>query len=173
MADNSGLEIFNVFPEIARLGKRALQDLCDSWLSTAIAREFAVSSLSVDDDLSLYPQFQFTHKIKPGEAYHFPMDRLLFFIADNGIVDVAERETVKRRIIAAREAGPDVFTKLKINPGPKRPLFLTCPNCGNVMQTQYTAYRCEQIRFDREEIECPRCHRPFPTDGSELHFEPE
>jgi predicted RNA-binding Zn-ribbon protein involved in translation (DUF1610 family) len=173
MSGESALAIFRVFPEIERLGRPTLQRLCDSWLSTPIAKEFAVSSLDVDEKLLLRFQCQLTHKVIEGEAYYFPIDRLLFFIADNGISDVAEREAVKRRITAARgHAGPDEFSRFKINPGPKRSLFLTCPHCGDVMQTQYMAYRSQPIRFDREEIECPECHRVYTTDGSELHFEP-
>lgn len=109
MSAETGLSVFVGFPEIELLGQAAIQQLCDSWLSTVIAKEFAVSSLEVTDNLSLLPQFQFTHTIENREAYQFPVDRLLFFIADNGVADAAERETLKARITAARRAGGRTF----------------------------------------------------------------
>jgi hypothetical protein len=173
MSDKSGLAVFEVFPEIERLGEATLQRLCDDWKATAIAKEFAVSYLAVDDKLRLYFQCELNHELQNGEVYYFPIDRLLIYIAENGISDVNERETAKLRISAARErGGPDVFSRFKLNPGSKMPLFITCSNCSEVLQTQYTAYRCQKIRFEREEIECPVCHKLISTNGSEFHFEP-
>jgi predicted RNA-binding Zn-ribbon protein involved in translation (DUF1610 family) len=173
MSNASGLAIFDTFPEIKRLGKSAVQRLCDAWLATPLAREFAVSTLTVDDNLLLSFECQLTHRFQDGEAYYFPVDRLLHYIADNGVSDSAEREKVERRIASAREqGGPDVFRRFKIHTGPKLPLFVTCENCGNVMQTQWSAYRCEKVRIENGEVECTKCGHVFPIDGSELHFEP-
>ena len=174
MSSEPGLAVIEAFPEIQRLGQATIQRLCDAWIMTPLAREFAVSKLVVDDKLRLTFQFQVTHKVQDGEALYFPTDELLLYIVDNGFSGDVERDTVKRRIVAARErGGPDVFRRLKVQAGPKLPQFLTCKKCGNVMQTQVTAFRSEKSRFEPEEIECPRCHHVFTIDGRELHFEPD
>lgn len=136
------LPILQLFPEIERLGQPRLQEICNRWLQTPIAKEFAVTELLVEDDGQLWLSFQckMTHRIQSGEEYYFPMDELLTFIVDQGVAE-SEQESAKARIRNARKNGPDVYRKFRINPGPKLPLFVTCPHCGNVLQTQFLAYR--------------------------------
>jgi len=49
MPRETGLRVFESFPEIRNLGRDRLQSLCDDWRATPVAREFAVSALTVDD----------------------------------------------------------------------------------------------------------------------------
>jgi len=101
------------------------------------------------------------------------MDELLLYVAEHGVTDPSERETLKGRIVnARRRGGPDLYRRLLLRPGPKLPLFVTCKHCGNVMVTNMTAYRVKRIRFEPEEIGCPRCGQSFVTDGSDFHFGP-
>lgn len=179
MSGLKGLPVFNVFPEIKHLGEQRLQQLCDRFGESYVGREFAISQLEVADEngeLQLTFECHLTHEIKAGEDYHFPMDELLRFIADNGIADESKRETGKQRIQSARQkGGPDVYRRFKLNPGPKLPLFLTCknPTCGNVMKTQLTAYRCERQEWEYiEPITCPRCNRESQFTDQALHFGP-
>jgi len=173
MSHVAGIAVFEVFPEIQRLEKTTIQRLCDEWRATPVAKEFAITKLSVDDRLLLKFECQFTHELQSGEAYYFPIDRLLLYIADYGLSDPGERETAKQRILTAREhGGPDVFRQFKIQLGPKLPLFITCTKCGNIMQTQWYTFRCETVEIEGGEVECTNCRHVFPIDGSELHLEP-
>jgi|GEM_PF-5988534 len=169
------LKVLQVFPEIEALGKAAIQRICDDWLQTPLAKEFAVSMLEVDEvDQRLLLSFQckLTHTIRRGEEYYFPMDELLTFIVEKGVAD-NERDLAKERIQNARQRSPDVYRKFRIDSGPKLPLFITCKHCDKVLQTQFFAYRNEVISFEPEEIECPACNKIFTIDGTELHFESE
>jgi hypothetical protein len=174
----AGWPVFDVYTEFKRLGQNKLQELCDSWVSSPLAREFAVSKLTVETvsgRLCLSPQMKMTHTVRNGEAYYFPTDELLLYVADKTIDDLAERDAVKARVVANRQrCGPDVYRRFILQPGPKLPIFITCknPNCRNVIVTQLTAYRCEQQEWDLEPIECPRCKQSFKYDGSDFHFGP-
>jgi hypothetical protein len=173
------LPIFELFPEIKQLGAEKLQSLCNAWLPTPVAKEFALTMLqvvTVDDKLSLAFDFGLTHDVQDGESYYFPTDELLLFIADNAGLTPAVKAELVRKIIAGRRAGgPDVYRRFVIHPGPKLPLFITCKNseCLNVMQTQFTAYRNEKTTdMEPEEIECPRCRHKFTLSAGDFHFEP-
>ncbi|MGV3608929.1 MAG: hypothetical protein ACO1RA_21170 [Planctomycetaceae bacterium] len=175
MASEKGVRVFEVFPEFKALGAAKLQSLCDKWRVTPLAREFAVASLTVDViDGSFLLSFvlELNHNFSGGDEYHFPMDELLFYVADNGVADRGQRESLKKRIKTVRRAAPDVYRRFILQPGPKLPLFVTCKNCGNLMQTNMEAYRVEQIRFEPESIVCPRCKQSFVSDGSDFHFGP-
>lgn len=170
--------IFDAYPEFKRLGQDKLQALCDRWMCSPIAREFAVSKVTVElanGRLCFSPEMKMTHAVENGEAYYFPTDELLFYVAGNAIDDSAERDLVKSRIVANRQrCGPEVYRRFILRPGPKLPIFITCknPDCRNVMITQLTAYRCERQEWDLEPIECLRCHQSFKYDGSDFHFGP-
>ncbi len=174
-----GMPVLKVFPEIKALGKHRLQELCDAFRVTYVAREFAITKLNVqtiDGDLSLDFMCELTHTFKLDEEYYFPMDELLYFIADHGIEDEAKRESVKSRIQLARQkVGPDTYRRFTLKPGPKLPLFLTCKNstCQNLMQTQLTAYRCERVEMEYiEPIACPRCGQESQFTDKDFHFGP-
>jgi hypothetical protein len=179
MASKQGMPVLNTFPAIKQLGEQRLQELCDEFRSGYVARAFAISRLDLrttGGELSLDFACELTHAVKPNEAYCFPMDELLRFIADNGIADESKREDTKARIRNARErGGPEVYRQFRINPGPKLPLFLTCktPTCGNMMMTQLTAYRCERQEWDSiDPITCPRCQQTHTYTDADLHFGP-
>ncbi len=172
------IPILNLFAEIKSLGHERLQELCNQFVQTPIAREFAISELFIaesDGKLTLIPSFSLTHSLQDREAIYLPTDQLLYFIVDNGITDEQLRLNLKHRIQGARQTvGPDVYRRFAANRGEKLPLFLTCKNpaCGNLMQTQLTAYRCETSEWNLEPILCPRCHQIYRCDGSDLHFGP-
>jgi hypothetical protein len=172
-----GMPVLNEFPEIKALGERRLQELCDDFRSTYVAKEFAIVKLfvqTIEGDLSLDFTCELTHEFKPGEEYYFPMDELLRFIADHGIDNETERESTKARIQSARQrGGPEVYRRFRLNPGPRLPLFLTCknPDCQNVMQTQLRAYRCERVEMEYiEPITCPHCKQESQFTDKDLHF---
>jgi hypothetical protein len=166
------VNVFHSFPEIAAIGRAALQALCDTWKQTPIAREFAVTELTVTEALDLDFVCQMNHQVQNGEAYYFPMDELLFFIAEHGEFDLIDRERLRARIVRAREAGPDVFRRFRVRLGERLPLFVTCPGCHNTMQTQLSAHRNETIEMYKEVLHCIRGHQPFQITGSDFHFGP-
>jgi hypothetical protein len=115
--------VFDDYPEFKRLGQDTLQELCDRWISSPLAREFAVSKVaveSVNGRLGFSPVMKMTHAVENGEAYYFPTDELLFYVADNGIDDPSERDAVKAKVVANRKRyGPDVYRRFVLKPGPK------------------------------------------------------
>jgi hypothetical protein len=174
--DQNGLEVFEAFPEIAELGESRINELCQAFLQTPVAKEFAVSALrAFENNGSLLMTFSvdLPHAIRDGENYFFPIDQLLRYIADQG-VDPEKRSRLKDRISNIRKHYPNVFRRFKINPGPKLPLFLSCKNalCGCVMMTQFRAYRSERGQWGPSSVECPRCHSLYEYDQNDLHFEP-
>ena len=120
-----GLDVLEAFPDLKLLGIDALQELSNSWLKTATAREFAVTEvLLVDDAEKLLLSFRvdLNHDVRDHECYHFPMDDLLLYLANHGLDPVETRDRVRREIATKRQqAGPDVYQTFRANLGPELP----------------------------------------------------
>ena len=175
---DGGFEVLEVFPEIRALGEARLQQICNEWLETPIAKEFAVSSVNVrtkHSKLRLTFRCDVTHKVQDREEYWFPMDKLLFYIADRGVQSEVDRKRVKARIVSARQrGGPEVYQRFVVNLGPELPLFLTCknPECRNLMMTQFRGRKCERAIWGPSPVKCPRCQGEYEYDQDDLHFGP-
>jgi uncharacterized protein YbaR (Trm112 family) len=170
------MKIFEVFPEIKAIGQNILQQLCTEWLKTAVAQEFGVSDLKVvevDGKLALYPSFCMTHNLQEKEEIYLPTERLLYYIADHGIQDNVVKTKVKSLIAVKTKKHPNVYRKFIVNLGEKKPLFLTCKTlgCGNIMQTQYEAYKSQTLTIKNGRFTCPRCKQTHSIEDGDLWYQ--
>jgi len=171
-----GLKVLDAFPELQQLGAARLQNLSTDWVRTPKAREFAVTSVTVEDrpeGMWLNFVVEFTHDVKEGETYHFPMDDLLFFFAERGIESGVVQQKVKANIIAKRKhVGHSVFQHFETKFGPAFPLFIKCKNpaCGNIMRTQWTAAKNQKIRWKDASGTCTRCGTTFSLQDDDFFF---
>jgi hypothetical protein len=177
--DFQAIDIFNHFTETKSLGAARLQSICDNWLTTSIAKEFAIESIKVvevESKIEFIFATNFTHTVEDREEYFFPMDELLLYIADHAVGSDDQKAAFKKAIVAKRRAGgPDVYRRFMVNLGPKLPLFLVCknPQCAFPMMTQFCAHKCETFKWGPVEVECVRCHARHHYDQGDLQFRPD
>ena len=171
------MEVIEWFPDLKSIGRQRLQELADRWVLTPKPRECAVSHVTVSErDSKLQIDFgvKFTHNVKDGEDYHFPMDDLIVYLAEHGIRNGKKREKVIERIYAARaKSGPKVFQRFHVRPGPAFPLFLKCktPGCPMVLKTQLSKRKADVLTWEGA-AECPHCEQAHPYNQDDLHFRP-
>ena len=157
----TGLDVFGDFPEITAIGQAALQEHCDEWLKSSIARQCHVKTVTIgrtsrrliiaDVGLEAPPDVQ------PGEIMHFPLDYLLSFLIDR-IVPGEQRNRLKAIMAKKRfNAGPGAYQQFKI--APKKRLGVKCKNpaCRLTLITQVMGYRGQPFMAEIEPVTCPRC----------------
>jgi hypothetical protein len=75
--DSPTMPMFSNMPETASLAPGELQGICDAWVATPTAREFAVTQIVVYPDLSHSFSLNLTHAVQASEEYFFPIDDFL------------------------------------------------------------------------------------------------
>ena len=173
--NQKGMEVFNGFPHIQALGQAEIQRLCDEWIKNPVPKECGVARVEVGDEASGYalnPQIAFTHAVQPGEAVHFPLDNLLFFLIDHAVPE-EQRENYRQLVRLKRAQAPMAFQRFKTNLPPRKPLFLRCknPKCADLMMTQFEVLPGQKVLGTFDPITCVRCgktHQYFPGDLFQL-----
>lgn len=145
------MDLLRCFSQLSELGKDRLQELCDGWLTTPMAREASVTMVLVGDDLSFDFATTFFHSFHGNETYHFPADDLLHYLAENGVEDAKRAELVSDIAAKRKAGGVEVYQRFDVR---TETLYLTCktPGCGNIMQDKLP--RGARPSFTGE---CPRC----------------
>ncbi|MCK4871630.1 MAG: hypothetical protein KAS72_02785 [Phycisphaerales bacterium] len=174
-----GLAVLEPYPELRAIGRGALQVLCQAWLKTPVAKECGVAAVEIreeGDTLTISVGFRLTHAVSDEEDCFFPMDRLLQYLAEEGLGGEGEGADVLDRITRLRrKVGPDVFQRFTARTGPSVPLLLRCKNtaCGHLMMSQFRKRHSESIQWGPHPVCCPRCKISFPYDQDDLFVMPD
>jgi len=164
------MDVFRCYPEICALGQRRLQELCDEWVSTPVAKEFMVGAVRVGADLRIKCDVAVSHSVENGEIFHFPVDDLLRFVTINGLEGAELRAKVLGEISARRKtAGPRAYQRFRLK---AQPLFVTCknPTCDNVMQHNVpVGSRMTNLPV---RAQCPRCEQIYEYHEQDFRLEP-
>lgn len=147
------------FPEVRSLGCQRIQELCDDWCSSPQAKECGVSSIQVAADCSsLNPVFFVdAQNYDKGDSLHFPFDRLLEYIIENGCLEEIKKELNQRLRTLRSKVGPRIFQRYSVN---RRgfTLALRCPNCTHLLLTNIRFFEGQAIPWTgREACTCPKC----------------
>ena len=163
-------EALEPFPEVRSLGRNRIQGLCDEWCNGPQAKEFGVSAIQVDGEcLGLSPVFLVDAKgFDKGETLHFPFDRVLGFIIDQGCPE-PQWAALKERLRALRQkVGPYLFQRYKVN----RQAFtmaLRCPACSHLLLTDIRVFEGQPVQWTgNEECTCPRCSVEFAVQPGQV-----
>jgi hypothetical protein len=157
-------QAFEPFPEIKGLDVQTLQELCDRWVVTPVAKECGVDQLRV----SRSPKgikLDFGIFIGGGydsfEAVHFPFDNLLDFIIDTAIPEENRDDLRARLRLLRQKLGPNVWQRYTLTD--KKPLFLRCKNaeCRHLMMTQFSLFPGQKLIWEGDTVACPRCSQTF------------
>lgn len=173
MSDRFGMDVLKAFPDLTGLGLDRICELCSGWLNTAEAKECGIESLTVSDQMELDFSPLLAASNQDGDVIHFPVDDLLFYLADNGLTDADVRERVKADIRQRRRrAGREVFQRFAIKVGKRRPLMVRCktPGCANIMDTGETAPENARVGVKPFRGECPRCRQTHEYRTDDIFF---
>lgn len=156
-----GMEVFDDFPEITAIGRDALQEHCNEWLKTSIARQSRINLLTIDragsklviaDVGILNPP-----DIQAGEILHFPLDYLLNYLIER--IAPPDQQNRLKNLVAMKRfgGGPAVYQQFTV--APTKPLGIKCknPECGALLKTQLMGYAGQPHMSDIEPVICPTC----------------
>jgi hypothetical protein len=156
-----GMDVFADFPDIMAIGRDALQERCNEWLKTSIARQSRVKVLAIGQEgarliisnLGIEPP----PDIQAGENLYFPLDYLLEYLIER--VVPADRQARLKAILEMKRhnGGPAVYQRFAVTP--TQPLGLKCknPGCGAMLKTGLLGYAGEPFMRDIEPVACPVC----------------
>ena len=161
-----GMEVFDDFPEITAIGRDVLQEHCNEWLKTSIARQSRINLLTIDragsklviaDVGILNPP-----DIQAGEILHFPLDYLLNYLIER--IAPPDQQNRLKNLVAMKRfgGGPAVYQQFKVSP--RKPLGIKCknPECGALLKTQLMGYAGQPLMSDIEPLICPTVRRQLP-----------
>jgi len=83
------MDVLKCFPPLMALGRQRLQQLCDEWVKTPVAKEFSVIEMRVGYEatgFALNPRIDLYHAVQDGEGVRFPMDDLLTYLLAGAFV---------------------------------------------------------------------------------------
>ena len=161
VAHRIGIAVFDDFPEITAIGRDALQEHCNEWLKTSIARQSRINVLTIGQTGSKLiiadVGIENPPDIQAGEILHFPLDYLLNYLIER-IAPPDEQDRLKNLVAMKRfGGGPAVYQQFKVSP--RKPLGIKCknPECGALLKTQLMGYAGQPLMSDIEPLICPRC----------------
>ena len=161
VSHNTGLQVFGDFPELTAIGREALQEHCNEWLKTSIARQSRIKVLTIGEKgptlVISNVGMESPPDVQAGELLHFPLDYLLNFLIER-IAPSSEQQRLKAIVAMKRfNAGPAAYQQFKVSP--RRSLGVKCknPECGTKLQTQLKGYAGQPFITDIEPVICPRC----------------
>jgi TIR domain len=158
---SGGKDVFGDFPELTAIGREALQEHCNEWLKTSIARQSRTKEVAI---AQVGPKLvigniamECAPDIQPGETLHFPLDYLLNYLIER--IVPPDRQARLMAIVALKRfnAGPAAYQQFKV--APRMPLGVKCKNaeCGEVLLTQLKGYHGQPFITDIEPVTCPKC----------------
>lgn len=158
---SSGMDVFQDFPELTAIGQEALQEHCNAWLKTSIARQSRVKTLTIGRNgaklLIADVGMEAPPDIQGGENLFFPLDYLLNYLIER-IAPPHRQDELKTIVTIKRfNGGPAVYQQFKV--APRKRLGVTCKNpaCGEKLYTQLMGYEGRPFLTDIEPLPCPRC----------------
>ena len=147
-------------PELQAMGVARLQALCDQWIRTPQAKEFAVEKVSVsvlNGEIVGGWLIRTDATYEAGEVVRFPADHLLLFLVEHGIESNQERACISERIRRGFAVYPKVLREYVIKPGSNLPLLLRCKKCGQIMKTDISKRPWEVVKPWNGSYRCLAC----------------
>jgi hypothetical protein len=160
-AQSIGMDVFGDLTELTAIGREALQERCNEWLKTSIARQSRTKVLTIAQVGSklviLNLAMECPPDIQGGEILFFPLDHLLNYLIEH-IVPPDQQERLKA-IVAMKRLNGGLTAYQQFAVAPKMPLGLKCknPGCGELLQTQLMGYHGQPFITDIEPAICPKC----------------
>jgi hypothetical protein len=161
LTQNAGMDVFGDFPEIMAIGQDALQEQCNEWLKTSIARQSRVKILTIGQKGSRLiisnVAMETPTDIQAGEFLHFPIDYLIDYLIEH-IAPPDQQPRLKTVLEMKRHnGGPFVYQRFVVTP--RRRLGLKCknPGCGALLDPGLMGYAGEPFMREIEPVICPIC----------------
>jgi hypothetical protein len=151
-------DILKTFPDLAAIGESQLQSYCDEWAKRPVAKQFAVTHITVDAALMLHIYLASENVVELGDQAVLPIDELLGYIIDRHFQDADKR---KKLHAAVREAR-NMETVGRI--------WLKCKNqaCGAELETHHFASPGQEIVCPPTKVTCPGCGVTSEYEGGDL-----
>ena len=170
MAD--GIDLLHLFPELLQIGRQQLQVYCNEWLQRPIAREYALSQITIDDDLLMHISVDASGPLMSGDRAFIPIDQLLGYIIDRHIEDADQRRDLHASVREARRQWAELGRDYEIQVGRMGTLWLTCknPKCGAELETTQQAREGQEINCPPIPVTCPFCGNTCEYDAIDLQL---
>jgi hypothetical protein len=164
------LDILQLFPDIAAIGRIELQDYCNEWFQRPIARACSIAQIVVDDQRHMQLLVDSGGERLDGDHVFIPIDELLGFIVDHHFADSDHRRRLHASIKDARQRLGERVRDYVAAIGRVGTLYLVCknPDCKSQMVSDRKATAEQRINCPTFEIECLTCGQIHPYDAGDF-----
>jgi hypothetical protein len=164
------IDILQLFPDLAAIGKNELQVNCNEWLERPIARECGLAQIIVDDQRNMQVTLDEAAAEIHGDLARLPLDELLGYIVDRHFTEASERQRLHASIRDERQRLDELGKRYEVTIGRVGTLYLVCknPDCATQMMSDKKAAEGQRINSPTFDIMCLKCGQTHAYEGSDF-----